>query len=108
MKLQTLGGYAAFAMMFVGSITLDIRALPISDLNNPAKVMTAVSAAPAQFYALNLLWIADYILFLITIIALHERMQANAPYLSRTMLISMSACTVMAIIESLVNMKSLE
>jgi hypothetical protein len=101
MKLQKLGGYSVFAMIVVGSITLTFRTLPLSDLNDPAKVMAAVAAAPAQFYAFNLLWVADYILFLIAIIALHERMQANAPYLTRTMLISMSACTVVAITESL-------
>jgi hypothetical protein len=107
MKLQKLGGYAVFAMMFVGSITLAVRTLPLSDLNDPAKVMAAVSAAPAKYYLSTLLYIAGYILFLITIIALHERMQANAPYLTRTMLISMSACTAMAIAESIINLKSI-
>jgi hypothetical protein len=42
------------------------------------------------------------VLFLASFVALHERMQADAPCLSRLMLIAASAVTAIAIVESLV------
>jgi hypothetical protein len=108
MKLQRLGGYALFASAFVyiAALALVVRIRPLGDWNDPVKMMAAVSAAPSKFYLSLLLWIASYMLFLIAIIALHERMQANAPNLTRLMLIAMSAATAMAIVELIINLKS--
>jgi hypothetical protein len=66
----------------------------------------AVSAAPAEFYVRSLLWIACYILTVTMIYALHERMRANAPRLTRAMLIAGSAAVAMAIAESIINLQS--
>ena len=108
MKLQRLGGYALFAsaFMYIAALALVVRIRPLGDWSDPAKMMAALSATPAKFYLLLLVWIAVYFLFLITIIALHERMQANAPYLTRLMLIAMSAATAMAIVELIINLES--
>lgn len=97
MKLQRLGGYAAIASAFA---YIGIRRL--GDWSDPAKMMPAISAAPAKFYLDTLLWMASIILFLTVIIVLHERMQANAPYLTRLTLIAASTSTAMAIAESII------
>ncbi len=108
MKLQKVGGYAAFVALFVyiADVVSVARVRPLGDWSDPAKMMPALSAAHAIFYLTALLWAAAGILFLITFFALHERMQANAPQLTRAMLIAMSAATTIAIAELVINLKS--
>ncbi len=108
MTLQRLGGYAAIVGLFgyMVEVALVANIRPLGDWSDPAKMMAALSAAPAKFYLYALLWMAGYILVLIMIFALHERMQGNAPYLTRLMLIAASISTAMAIAETVINLKS--
>jgi hypothetical protein len=64
--------------------------------------MTAISAATVNVCLLNTLWMVCYILLLIAVFALHDRMQTDAPRLTRIMLIAASASAVMGITESIV------
>jgi hypothetical protein len=92
MKLQKLGGYAAIAsvcLFIVYVITNIIVFQRFGDLSDPAKMMSAALTAQNWIYATNLLNIACCILAFIFFMALHERMQANAPNLTRISLISM-------------------
>ena len=105
MKLQKLGGYAAFAsicaylaVVLIFTLTLD----HFGDLNDPVKMMEAMSAAPGNFYAGHLLMAVSYIFSLILALALHERMQSSAPYLTRLLVIATSAATVMQIAEAVI------
>jgi hypothetical protein len=61
------------------------------DVSDPVKIMAAYSTAPGYGQAIAVLSIICYILLLIWVFALHERMKADAPYLTRAMLIAMSA-----------------
>jgi uncharacterized membrane protein YesL len=61
---------------------------------DPVKWMAAVEAVPANFLALGSLFIFLSIVSIIIYLALHERMQAHAPLLTRLMLIAASAFTV--------------
>jgi hypothetical protein len=111
MKLQRLGGYAAITSIcvFIVYIALSILVQKrFGDISGPVKVMAAVSAAPAGYYAFNMLMIVCFILLLIMVFALHERMQANAPHLTRMMLIAASAGTVMVVTEQMILLKSVE
>ncbi len=107
MTLQKLGGYAAIAGLFVYMVVvaLVVRIRPLGDWSDPAKMIVALSAARSTFYLDVLLWMAGYILSLIMFFALHERMQADAPHLSRIMVIAASASTAMAIAETVINLK---
>ena len=103
MKLQKLGGYAAFAsicaylaVVLIFTLTLD----HFGYLNDPVKMMEAISAAPGNFYAGYLLMVVSYIFSLILVLALHERMQSSAPYLIRLLVIAAAAATVMQIAET--------
>jgi hypothetical protein len=108
MKLQKLGGYAAIAGVFayISCVVLVGRIQPYGGWNDPAKMMAAISAAPAEFYLFTLLWLITYILLLPIFFAFRERMQADAPHLTHAMLIAMSVATAMAIAESIINLKS--
>jgi hypothetical protein len=112
MKLQRFGGYAALASVcaWLAAVLLFILAmahlpggfLGLDDLTDPVKMMEATSAAPGNLYAGYLLLVASYILALIMALALHERMQSSAPYLTRLMVISASAATLMQLTEAIV------
>lgn len=108
MKLQRIGGFAAFAGVFayIAVVVSAARTQPLSDWTDPVKMMAVVSTVPAKYYLTTLLWIVTFILFLPFMFALRERMQAKAPYLTGAMLIAMSAGTAMAVAESLINLKS--
>jgi hypothetical protein len=98
MKLQRLGGYAA-----IGTICAYLAAVGVVlskigfDISDPAKAMTALLAAPAFSYVLLLLLIASYLLLFIMAFALQEHMQANAPHLTRLMMIAASVAVAMQI-----------
>ena len=64
-------------------------------------------AMPTEFYVLNLLPIVYSIIGFVWALALHQRMQANAPYLTRAMLIAFSAFTAMKIAESFIGFESI-
>jgi hypothetical protein len=104
MKLQKLGGYAAFAII-LGIILIgfcEYRIHQFGDLSDPVKAMAAVLAVPNVFYVFNLIIISGRILDLVVRFALYERMQAGAPNLTRAMLIAASAVTVIAIANSMI------
>jgi hypothetical protein len=110
MKLQRLGGYAAIAAVcadiaaFVPTILIQRR---FGDVSDPVKIMAAYSAAPGYGQAIALLLIICYILLLIWVFALHEHMKADAPYLTRAMLIAMSAAAAAIIAWSVVWIKGI-
>jgi hypothetical protein len=100
MKLQRLGGYAAIASVCFTIIYVIVRG-PLADLMDAEKTMAASSAAPAHFVALELLYSIGSILAFIMFLALHERMQANAVYLTHIMLIAASVSIAAAITVSI-------
>jgi len=106
MKLQKLGGYAAIAALLV-MMAMQLDAILFLQkrtgyMDSPAKAMAAMLAMPNGFYILSLLGIIFSLLGLIFILALHERMQANAPYLTRMMLMAFAVFTAMKIAESFI------
>jgi hypothetical protein len=107
MKLQKLGGYAAIASVFISLGVVPILAMKTSGGQlfggDPAKWMAAISAAPANFLAIALLAIVGSILAFVMFLALHERMQANAVHLTRIMLITASAGSVIEIMYSVIS-----
>jgi hypothetical protein len=111
MKLQKVGGYAAFAFLFVLFISNVFQALLTKHLdlgnNDPVKVMKCYLATPAGFYVASSLDIVWAILLLVYYFALYERMQANAPNLTRIMLIAASVGTAMLITFEIVWMTAL-
>ena len=108
MKLQKLGGYAAIAGVCVWISTyipMILSQRRFGDMSDPVKIMAAYSAAPGYGQAEVLLCNISYILLLIWVLALHERMQSDAPYLTRAMLIAMSASAAAVITYSVVFIK---
>jgi hypothetical protein len=99
MKLHKLGGCAAFASILAVILIgfYEFRIYQFGDLNYPVKAMAAVLGAPNIFIVFNLLILFASILDLVFNLALHERMQADGPYLTRAMLIAASSATVMAV-----------
>ncbi len=105
MKLQRLGGYSALASVcaYLAVVLIYIFTLDhLGDLTDPAKMMEATSAAPGNIYAGYLLMSASYIFILIMALALHERMQSGAPYLTGLLVIAAAAGTVMQIAETVI------
>jgi hypothetical protein len=103
MKLQKLGGYAAIAALFL-TMAYELFAIFLKSrtafTDSPVKDMAANLAMPTEFSVLHLLLIVSSIIGFMWALALHERMQANAPYLTRIMLIAFSSYTAMRIVES--------
>jgi hypothetical protein len=96
MKLQKLGGYAAIAGICFLAI-FGIMEGPVADMMDAAKMMAALSAKPTHFAVLYLFGIIAAILIFVMFLGLHERMQTDAVYLTRTMLIAASATLVLGI-----------
>jgi len=96
MKLQKLGGYAAIVSIcaYLAAVGVILFKAGFA-LTDPAKLVTALLAAPAYSYAFFLLFTVSYLLLFIVAFALQERMEGNAPHLTRLMLIAASAFTVM-------------
>jgi hypothetical protein len=104
MKLQKLGGYAAIACVcaYAAYLVANISAYQrFGDFQDPVKMMSAALTAPTWIYAIHLLNIACCILAFIFFLALHERMQVNAPNLTRISLISMTVCAAVLITYSI-------
>jgi hypothetical protein len=106
MKLQRLGGYAALASMcallaavLIFTVTLDRFGSPNDSVK---KMMEITSAAPGNFYASYLLMVVCCIFGVIMALALHERMQSKAPYLTRLLVIAAAASAVMQITEAVI------
>jgi hypothetical protein len=108
MKLQRLGGLAALAAMCLGIGYLFLAASVSFESNDLAKIMAAVSAAQAVFKVLNYLVIGCYFLILLLVVALHERMKADAPNLARIMLIAGTVGSTMQIAEAMIHLKAIE
>ncbi len=100
MKLQKLGGYAAIASVCFSIIYVIMRG-PFAALLDLPKTMAAYSSAPTHFIVLYLLYSILGILTFVMFLALHERMQADAVYLTRTMLIAASVSTAASITTSI-------
>jgi hypothetical protein len=110
MKPQRLGGFAAIASVCAYIILVafaSLRLRQFGDLSDPVKAMSALSAAPVDFYMVNLLLIVCYILWLIATYALYECMQADAPHLTRMALIAASAGTATGIAAAIVSTKAI-
>ncbi len=99
MKLQKLGGYAAIASVCFFIIRNIVQG-PLS--MDAAKAMAAFSARPAHIVVVFLLFIIGSILTFVMFLALHERMKADAVYLTRIMLIAASALVAVWIATSIV------
>lgn len=98
MKLQKIGGVAVIASLFVWLVAVIIYnrfGLP----SDPVKAMEAYSVAPVYPHIPLLLIEVCYILLMAFFLALHERMNAGAPYLTRIMLIAISAAAAMGFME---------
>jgi hypothetical protein len=108
MKLQRLGGYSAIAYVWIPFCVLFLlfyRYGGHTFNNDPVKYMDEYATVPNLFLAIGLLLIICSILFLITILALHERMQVHAPLLTGLILIAASAVTVILIIYSVITLE---
>jgi hypothetical protein len=98
MKLQKVGGFGSIGSAFIIAIFLVIVGLVFprlglvgpSDRMDPIKGIAAESASPITFFLLNLVLILCGIAFVLIILALRERMQANAPNVMRLALIGVS------------------
>jgi hypothetical protein len=98
MKLQKLGGYAAIASFLFFLVPGQKNPGALSD---PTTAMAALSSAPVAYYVPQLLGIVLCILWLILILALAERMRADAPHLTRIATIAASFGAAAGIITSI-------
>ncbi len=105
MKLQKLGGYAAIASICVYIFVYTGAILSGFDLNRPMKAMDALPATPTFTYVLWLLLMVSFLLVLVMAFALHEAMKADAPHLTRFILIAASVAATMAIAATVVWVK---
>jgi len=110
MKLQRLGGYAAITALFL-TIAYELFAIFLKSrtafTDSPVKGMAAALAIPTEFHVLHLLPIVSSIIGFMWALALHERMQANAPYLTRAMLIAFSVYATMNIASNFIGFESI-
>lgn len=98
MKPQRIGGFASIASALIGAMALMIVGLVFprlglvgpSDRLDPAKGINAESTSPVPFFLFNLDLILWGVAFVLIILALRDRMQANAPNTMRLALISAS------------------
>ena len=109
MKLQKLGGYAAIASIcvFIVYAVYANHIFSSVNLKDPADIMAVMSSTSGEFYVLNLLYLLYLIFLLILGVALHERMHADAPYLSHMMLIAAVVNSAIGIISTMVTIKSI-
>jgi len=110
MKLQKLGGYAAIASVCANMAVVVFYILikkRFGDFIEPVKEMAAVSAAPSYLYTIGWQAIIVSILWLIVFFALHERMQAKAPLLTRIALIAASAGTAISVTYYIIRIKGI-
>ena len=109
MKLQKFGGFAVFAAICFYFIFLAMVIFSSVNMDDPAEIMAAMSAASGKFYALImlLLWLVFNLLSIFFAVALHERMHADAPYLSHMMLIAAVVNSAIGIISAMVTIKSI-
>ena len=111
MKLQKSGGFAVLASICV-YIVFMLSAMPIFssvNLNDPADVMAIMSSiASGRLYVLLLLWQVYLLLNFFVIVALHERMHSDSPYLSHMMLMAALASAAIGITGTMVDIKSIE
>lgn len=91
MKLQKIGAYASIVQAFLSAFLLWILIVVLprlglvrpSDYNDPLKDIAARSASPITFLLLNLDYVLLSIALILIVLALRERMQADAPNLMR-------------------------
>ena len=110
MKLQRLGGYAAIAFVCVTLIGLAFmfRLQRLGDLNDPIQAMTVISSSPVDFYFAYLLRLPLSILILITVLAINERMLADAPNLTRMATIAASITAALGILQTVTQVFTIE
>jgi hypothetical protein len=91
MKMQKLGGYASIVLTLVSIVSyLIIISIPGLSIYDPAKMMAAYQVAPMSFLAVYFLGVLSCILILLIALALQARMNDNAPYLMRLVVIAAS------------------
>jgi hypothetical protein len=98
MKLQKIGGFGSIASALIGAMALVIVGLFFPRLGlvgpgdrfDPIKGINAESASPIVFILFNLDLILWGMAFILIILALRERMQANAPNLMRIAVIGVA------------------
>jgi hypothetical protein len=103
MKLKKLGGFASIALVCLQIVmrvvlTIAFHGSPrLADIYNPAWMIPAYQAAPAAFWAYYVMGILTAILTLLIVLALEERMKADAPCLMRLAVIAASAYAALTI-----------
>ncbi len=110
MKLQKLGGIAGIVLIctyILYRVLLQNIFAHIDDSNDPAKMITALATASSQFYVLNIVNIISFIMGIIFIYVLYDRLKDNAPHLSRIMLIMVFVGSAFPIAWSMINIKEL-
>jgi hypothetical protein len=111
MKLQKIGGCGSIASALIGAMALLIVGLVFPRLGivspgdrfDPIKGINAESASPTAFLLFNLDLILWGMAFILIILALRERMQANEPNLMRMALIGVSATYALMLAAGLVS-----
>ena len=110
MKLQKYGGFALLASICVYIVFL-AYAKPIFlsvKMKDMAEVMAVMSStASGKLYVLLLLWLVYLLLGFFVIVALHERMHADAPYLSHVMLMAALASTAIGVTSIMLDVKGI-
>ena len=110
MKLQKIGGFGSIGSALIGIMALVIVGFVFprlglvgpSDRMDPIKGIAAESASPITFYLFNLDLILWGIAFIVIILALRERMQANAPNLMRIAVIGVLTTYVLMLAAGLI------
>ena len=98
MKLQKVGGYASLAIAFLFIVFLIIIFVVMprlglagpGDFGDPAKWIAAVNASGLPFLLLSYVFILFSIVFILIVLALRERMQAESPHLVQISVIGAS------------------
>jgi hypothetical protein len=103
MKLQKIGGVASMANAVLTVIFLLIFLVVFprlglmgpQDSMDPAKGIPAWAASPFTFFSFEIIYVLYGIIFLLIMLALRERMQADAPIITRVVIIATSiTCTL--------------
>jgi hypothetical protein len=115
MKLQKIGAYASIVEAFLSAFFLWILIVVFprlglispSDYNDPLKSIAARNASPITFLSLNLDYVLLSIAFILIILALRERMQAEAPNLLRISVIGASIFSALNLAAGIIGSVSL-
>jgi nitrate reductase NapE component len=115
MKLQKIGGYASLVQAFLSAFFLCVLIVVFprlglvgpSDYNDPLKGIAASSASPITFLLLSLDYVLLSIAFILIVLALRERIQANAPNLLLLSVIGASIFSALNLAAGIIGFSSL-